>query len=82
MIKSTAVAAALTLFFIATLRIATYVRRRQLKVFSRNNQPVIAFFHPAADACGGGEKVLFQAISALQRASNLKTSSIIVYSGS
>jgi hypothetical protein len=29
-------------------------------------KPILAFFHPYADACGGGEKVLFQAISALQ----------------
>jgi len=23
------------------------------------DMPIIGFFHPAADACGGGEKVLF-----------------------
>lgn len=64
--KCAVVAAALIMFFIGMLRTAHYVRIRQLKVFLNNNQPVIGFFHPAADACGGGEKVLFQAIKALQ----------------
>ena len=82
LIKCFAVAIVLILFFIVTLRIATFVRRRQLKLYLRNNQPLIGFFHPAADACGGGEKVLFQAISALQNAKKFDTSSILVYSGS
>jgi hypothetical protein len=51
-------------------------------VFLNNNQPVIGFFHPAADACGGGEKVLFQAIQALQTSKMTSNLSILVYSGS
>ena len=33
-----------------------------------NNSPlIIGFFHPFCDAMGGGEKVLFQAIKAIQQ---------------
>ena len=33
-----------------------------------NNLPlIIGFFHPFCDAMGGGEKVLFQAIKAIQQ---------------
>ena len=45
--------------------------------------PIIAFFHPTADTLGGGEKVLFQAIKALQNSLTFPNEvSIVVYSGS
>ena len=49
---------------------------------------VIAFFHPFCDAGGGGEKVLFQALHALQishkmeKGLNFKNCKIVIYSGS
>jgi alpha-1,2-mannosyltransferase len=49
---------------------------------------VIAFFHPFCDAGGGGEKVLFQALHALQighkmeKSLSFKNCKIVIYSGS
>jgi len=49
---------------------------------------VIGFFHPFCDAGGGGEKVLFQALHALQTIHKMDTNlnfrdcKIIIYSGS
>ena len=42
----------------------------------------IGFFHPYCDTCGGGEKVLFQAIEALQNSLEFHDHQVIVYSGS
>lgn len=43
---------------------------------------MFGFFHPFCDAGGGGEKVLIQAIKAMQEESDFKEDLIMVYSGS
>ena len=53
---------AITILFSQML---TNVKISKVKKQLETNKPILAFFHPYADACGGGEKVLFQAISAL-----------------
>ena len=47
----------LLVFWILVIRTVCYAKRSLLN--ARFKKPVVAFFHPAADACGGGEKVLF-----------------------
>ena len=42
---------------------------------------MIAFFHPFCDAMGGGEKVLFEAIKALQDEKEFENDTLLVYSG-
>ena len=47
-----------------------------------NNLPlIIGFFHPFCDAMGGGEKVLFQAIKAIQQDQRFDNTKILIYSG-
>ena len=53
---------AITILFSQML---TNVKISKVKKQLETNKPILAFFRPYADACGGGEKVLFQAISAL-----------------
>jgi len=43
---------------------------------------IIGFFHPFCDAGGGGEKVLFQAIRAIEKQNKSKAYEILVYSSS
>ena len=42
---------------------------------------MIGFFHPFCDAMGGGEKVLFQALKALQDEKHFDNDTILIYSG-
>ena len=47
-----------------------------------NSSPlIIGFFHPFCDAMGGGEKVLFQALKAIQQDQRFDNTKILVYSG-
>lgn len=57
--------AALFLLGIFYVRISTWTTLEAIKQRT-NARKVIAFFHPFCDAGGGGEKVLFQALHALQ----------------
>ena len=43
--------------------------------------PIIGFFHPESDGGAGGEKVLYQAIKAIQL-SKFNDLNIVIYSGS
>jgi alpha-1,2-mannosyltransferase len=43
--------------------------------------PIIGFFHPECDGGAGGEKVLYQAIKAIQE-SKYNDLNILIYSGS
>lgn len=71
------------LFWIAIIRLSFTKKLNQNRIDLKSKKPIIAFFHPAADACGGGEKVLFNAILALQNKSKeLNNPHIVVYSGS
>ena len=82
-LKTAIVLAAIILCFFVFMRIITYLRIKQNRaILNAPNSPIIGFFHPAADACGGGEKVLFNAISALQSSIENEKIKIVVYSGS
>jgi alpha-1,2-mannosyltransferase len=57
------------------------MREELAKKVGNKDAKVVGFFHPFCDAGGGGEKVLFQAISAIQsKASSPLT--VIIYSAS
>lgn len=43
---------------------------------------IIGFFHPFCDAMGGGEKVLYQALKAIQAERDFNDDTLLVYSGS
>lgn len=76
----------------ALVRLATKLRLASFKRELRSSKHVggksdkreprvIGFFHPFCDAMGGGEKVLFQAIKALQDERLFENDTIMVYSG-
>lgn len=46
---------------------------------NQSNSKIIAFFHPFCNAGGGGERVLWSAIKAIQR--QYPEHSIVIYSG-
>ena len=69
--------AILSVIAVVIIRLKQSCKLAKLK--GSDNRPVLAFFHPAADAMGGGEKVLYQALQALQ---STQKYSLIVYSGS
>ena len=54
--KSTLVFALLAAVWAAVIRAITQYKIQIRRV--KSDAPVIESFHPAADACGGGEKVL------------------------
>jgi hypothetical protein len=50
----------LAAFWLLLIRLSTSRKLEQNRFILKSpNQKIIGFFHPAADACGGGEKVLF-----------------------
>ncbi|XP_006639387.2 GDP-Man:Man(3)GlcNAc(2)-PP-Dol alpha-1,2-mannosyltransferase [Lepisosteus oculatus] len=68
---------ALLLFLILGTRL--WLRRRRTDRQQGLNSPVVAFFHPYCNAGGGGERVLWCALRALQ--SRYKDASYVVYTG-
>lgn len=68
--------------FIVFTRLLTRIKLNNLKTKFNTTSETIGFFHPYADACGGGEKVLFQAIFALQESTKFHNHKIFVYSSS
>lgn len=70
-LKCFVIAMLICVLAIGMLRLATKIRLQKLKSFRKvadgEGQPrIIGFFHPACDSMGGGEKVLYQALKALQ----------------
>ena len=69
---------------VCIVRVSAWVRlaklRRQSTTGDRNPR-IIAFFHPFCDAMGGGEKVLFQALKAIQQDRQFDNDQLYVYSG-
>ena len=62
MISVLSVIAVTVVYFVLTVfvvRLVTSYRISKLKQKLGTRKQVIAFFHPFAEACGGGEKVLF-----------------------
>lgn len=47
----------------------------------KEDQKIIAFYHPYTNACGGGEKVLFLALQAIAKIVKETKSFVIVYTG-
>ncbi|KIK67311.1 glycosyltransferase family 4 protein [Collybiopsis luxurians FD-317 M1] len=72
---------ALISIYIANIRTSNRIRRAEvLKRLGRSsNSKLVGFFHPYCNAGGGGERVLWTAIAALQR--NEPNLVYIVYSG-
>ena len=77
----------MALMAISCGRISNTVRRHDYKEnLIRNRKAsgdvkVLGFFHPFCDAGGGGEKVLFQAISAIQNKASSPVT-VMIYSAS
>ena len=46
---------------------------------SESDPRIIGFFHPPCDAMGGGEKVLYAALNALQNEKEFDGDTILVY---
>ena len=70
---------------ISSVRYATKLRldqfKKGIKTVDNAKPRVIGFFHPFCDAMGGGEKVLFQALKAIQAEQNFDNDTILIYSG-
>jgi alpha-1,2-mannosyltransferase len=62
-----------TFFFSILILLASIVVCRLYAAFCRRNSRSckVAFFHPYCNSCGGGERVLWLCISAMQSSSNL-----------
>lgn len=60
------------------IRIVIGKKRSSLKK-NTGNKYIIAFFHPFTNACGGGEKVLFLALSSIEQIARDVKSQIIIY---
>ncbi len=69
---------------IGLVRAQQYLKRRKvIDSLQKENPtyPIIGFFHPESDGGAGGEKVLYQAIKAIQQ-SKFNDLNIVIYSGS
>lgn len=70
---------AITIFFTAIYALRRWILIRKTKIHKGNNDVNVGIFHPYCNAGGGGERVLWCAIRALQaKYDNVK---IIIYTG-
>ncbi|XP_066562496.1 GDP-Man:Man(3)GlcNAc(2)-PP-Dol alpha-1,2-mannosyltransferase [Amia ocellicauda] len=67
------------LLFLLILLIRLLLQRRKTRRDEQGKAPVVAFFHPYCNAGGGGERVLWCALRALQN--RYKDASFVVYTG-
>eukprot|EP00347_Sterkiella_histriomuscorum_P012414 403368671 len=75
--------AILTIICIILMRLKTWNQLKYFKGYLKaQNFPIIGFFHPQCDGGAGGEKVLYQAIQAIQEDPVFKNSKVLIYSGS
>ena len=83
-IVSVLIVSAILTAAILVVRVGTAVKLKQTRedLCSSKDGKIIAFFHPACDSGGGGEKVLFQAIKSIQDLPKLSDFTLLIYSGS